>query len=148
MATMAGKIFIDTNILVYSNNTLSPFCQTARAKPQEVYTNYDSVWVSRQIFREFAAVVSREMQAAGQVNFDELEKTIIRFEDDFQVAEDSGATTNRWLSLLKETNSFGKQVHDTNIAATMLAYGIDTILTHNVIDFKRFSHLIHIVPLL
>jgi len=148
MATMAGKIFIDTNILVYANNTLSPFCTAARTKLQDAFVNYSEVWVSRQIFREFAAVVSREMLAAGNLDFDKLEKTIRRFEQDFSVAEDSHLVTHRWLPLLEETNSAGKQVHDANIAANMLVCGIDSLLTHNVADFQRFSHLITIVPLI
>lgn len=39
------------------------------------------------------------------------------------------------------------QVHDANIVATMLAYGIPRLLTHNVDDFKRFAHLIAVLPL-
>ena len=145
---MAGKIFIDTNILVYANNTLSPLCATARTKLQDAFVNYSEVWVSRQVFREFAAVVTREMLAAGNVDFDKLEKTIRRFEQDFLTAEDSQSVTHRWLQLLKETNSAGKQVHDANITATMLIYGIDSLLTHNVADFQRFSQLITVVPLI
>ena len=144
---MAGKIFIDTNILVYANNSLSPFCTIARAKLQDIIVIYSEVWVSRQIFREFASVVSREMLAIGKADFDKLEKTIRRFEQDFQIAEDGQAITHRWLRLLEETNSAGKQVHDANITATMLVYGIDSILTHNIADFQRFSHLITVVPL-
>jgi len=30
-------------------------------------------------------------------------------------------------------------VHDANIVATMLTYGIDTLLTLNIDDFKRFA---------
>jgi len=33
----------------------------------------------------------------------------------------------------------GKQVHDTNIVATMQAYGIPALLTHNTKDFERFG---------
>ncbi|MBO1348300.1 MAG: hypothetical protein EBE86_013325 [Hormoscilla sp. GUM202] len=39
----------------------------------------------------------------------------------------------------------GAQVHDANIVATMLVYGIGELLTNNVDDFNRFSELI--VPL-
>ncbi len=41
----------------------------------------------------------------------------------------------------------GKQVHDTNIVATMQVYGIIGLLTHNVADLTRFAALITIVPL-
>jgi predicted nucleic acid-binding protein len=41
----------------------------------------------------------------------------------------------------------GKQVHDANIVATMLAHEIDTLLTLNVDDMKRFADKIRIVSL-
>jgi hypothetical protein len=57
MAMMAGeKIFIDSNVLVYANNSLSPFCNAARTKLQDAFADYDSVWVSRQVFRESALI--------------------------------------------------------------------------------------------
>jgi predicted nucleic acid-binding protein len=113
MATMAGKkIFIDSNVLVYANNTLSPFCQIARNQLQNVFVNFDTVWVSRQVFREFAVIVSREMLDAGMVDYQLLENTIKRFEQDFMIAEDSQTVTYQLLQLLKDTNTSGKQVHD------------------------------------
>jgi predicted nucleic acid-binding protein len=38
----------------------------------------------------------------------------------------------------------GKQIHDANIVAACLAYGIPRILTHNVADFKRFGAIIRV----
>ncbi len=148
MGAMADKLFVDTNILVYANNSLSPFCTAARQKLIDATADFDSVWVSRQVFREFAAIVSREMNSTiGRVNFDKLAASIHQMEHDFSVAENSGAVTKFWLALLKETNTSGKQVHDAQIVATMLHYRIDHLLTHNEADFKRFSHLIKIVSL-
>jgi hypothetical protein len=40
----------------------------------------------------------------------------------------------------------GKQVHDANIVATMLAYGIGTLFTLNIEDMKRFSGRIQLLP--
>ncbi len=150
MAMMAGKqVFIDSNVLVYANNALSPFCQTARNQLENMFSSFESVWVSRQVFREFAVVVSREMlNANGKVDFQLLATTIHRFEQDFMVAEDSQAVTHQLLQLLESTNTAGKQVHDANIVATMLLHGVDTILTNNVADFNRFSHLITLLPLI
>lgn len=144
----AKKIFIDSNVLVYASNTMSPFCQAARTQLQAAFSKYESVWVSRQVFREFAVVVSREMLAAtGKVDFQLLESTILRFQQDFMVAEDSQLVTHRLLRLLEETNTAGKQVHDANIVASMLIHDVDTILTNNAADFHRFSHLITVLPL-
>lgn len=148
MAKMAGSVFIDTNILVYANNALSPFCDASRRKLNELALSYNNLWLSRQVLREFVVVVSREMLVAKQLNFEKLERAIRQFESDFLIAEDSSTVTDHWLRLLKETQSAGKQVHDTNIVATMLANNIDTLLTHNISDFNRFSHLITVLPLI
>ncbi len=39
----------------------------------------------------------------------------------------------------------GKQVHDANIVATMLAHGETRLLTFNGGDFHRFDSLIEVV---
>jgi len=38
----------------------------------------------------------------------------------------------------------GKQVHDANVVASMLAYDIPCLLTHNIKDFQRFGEVISI----
>ena len=40
----------------------------------------------------------------------------------------------------------GKQVHDANVVATMLAHGAGTVVTMNVEDFARFGR--HVSPLM
>ena len=39
----------------------------------------------------------------------------------------------------------GKQVHDANIVATMLANGVTPLLTFNAADFRRFGSRIELV---
>ncbi|MHC5768185.1 MAG: hypothetical protein ACYTXI_21710 [Nostoc sp.] len=63
------------------------------------------------------------------------------------MAEDSSQVTEGLLTLMEEIPSGGKQVHDANIVATMLIYGIPQLLTHNIGDFARFSGLITVLPL-
>lgn len=47
------------------------------------------------------------------------------------------------LCLLLEQVKFGrKPVHDANIVATRLAYGIPRLITYNVEDFRRLDGLI------
>lgn len=53
----------------------------------------------------------------------------------------------RLLDLLQQFSIGGKQVHDANIVATMLISNIPALLTNNTDDFKRFSHLITVLPL-
>ena len=45
--------------------------------------------------------------------------------------------------ILTRTSAFGgKQTHDANIVATMLAHGETRLLTFNAADFRRFDALI------
>jgi predicted nucleic acid-binding protein len=46
--------------------------------------------------------------------------------------------------LLAVGDTRGKQIHDANIVATMLAHGILTLLTDNIGDFVRWGHLIDV----
>jgi hypothetical protein len=61
--------------------------------------------------------------------------------------DETQAVTEQLLSLLRLYPTRGKQIHDANIVATMLAYDIDTLLTMNIDDFRRFSGQIHLVEL-
>ena len=66
------------------------------------------------------------------------------FEERFQVADDTDAVTRQLIKLMRDFKIGGKQVHDANIVATMLAYEIPYLLTHNIKDFQRFGELIEI----
>ena len=60
---------------------------------------------------------------------------------------ETAAVTARLLQLIKEYPTGGKQIHDANIVATMLVNGIDTLLTQNIDDMKRFENEITLIPL-
>ena len=62
-----------------------------------------------------------------------------------QVADDTPAVTAHLCDLLRDYPTRGKQIHDANIVATMLANNIDTLLTLNVADFQRFEDQITIL---
>ena len=65
----------------------------------------------------------------------------------FSVAEDNAHVTEKLLALAERIPFAGKQVHDANIVASMLVYGVPALLTHNTSDFARFSGLISLLPL-
>jgi predicted nucleic acid-binding protein len=72
-------------------------------------------------------------------------ETLKRLAPLFQIADETEQVRSNLLNLLMEYPTRGKQVHDANIVATMLAYEIDTLLTLNVEDMKRFKGKIEIV---
>jgi hypothetical protein len=65
----------------------------------------------------------------------------------FIILEDSSAVWDELLGLCRRFKFGGRQVHDANVVATMLAYRERRLLTFNDADFQRFSGLIEsVVP--
>ena len=72
---------------------------------------------------------------------------ILYFQSTLRVAEDGPVVTSHLLTLLSTIAIGGKQVHDANIVATIQAYGIPKLLTHNTADFARFASVVTVLPL-
>ena len=65
----------------------------------------------------------------------------------FTVLEDSASAWEQLIVLSRRYSFAGRQVHDANIVATMLAHGERRLLTFNVADFRRFARLIEVLVL-
>ena len=140
-------VFLDTNVLVYANVSESPLHQVALKTIQAYYDAGVELWLSRQILREFMAVLTRPQSFANPRPVSTIIERVRFFETHFRIAEDNFLVTERLLSLLEQIPIGGNQVHDANIVATMQVYEIHHLLTHNVSDFNRFSGIITILPL-
>jgi predicted nucleic acid-binding protein len=144
MATMDDKaLFVDTNVLVYANVIETPFHEQALAAINAAYQANRTIWISRQVIREYLVTMTRPQA------FENLPKTTVleqieQFTTRFDVADDIPVVTGKLLDLLANYRLGGKQVHDANIVATMQAYGIPALLTHNTKDFERFADVIRI----
>lgn len=143
----ASRIFVDTNILVYASIAQTEFHALAVRAILKHGLGGRQLWISRQILREYLATVTRPQASISPVDISVAISEVRSFEERFRVAEDTSNVTSRLLDLLNETGTGGKHVHDANIVATMLTYGIGQLLTHNTSDFDRFSDIITILPL-
>jgi predicted nucleic acid-binding protein len=136
--------FIDTNVLVYANWPGSVHHDQAVALLRQVEVAGAPLWINSQVLREYLAVVTR---AQGQLSAVPMSVAIERvrfFAQRFWMAEDGPQVRARLLSLLASYAIAGKQVHDANLVASMLAYGVGRLLTFNVGDFRRFDEIITI----
>lgn len=139
--------FIDTNILVYANVIESPLHQLALNTIQFYYDSGTELWISRQVLREFIAVMTRPQVFSKPIPISVTTDRVRFFQAHFQVAEDGPQITKTLLTFVERFYIGGKQIHDANIVATMQVYGIRDLITHNVSDFKRFSDIINILPI-
>jgi predicted nucleic acid-binding protein len=140
-------VFVDTNILIYANLTESPFHQHAIQILETLHQQESTLWISRQILREYLSAMTKREILTHPIAITSLIEDIQSFSQHFCIAEDSPLVTKKLLALVKQIAVGGAQIHDANIIATMQAYNIPTLLTHNTKDFKRFSSLITLLPL-
>ena len=135
--------FLDTNILVYASVDTSPFHTAAYNIISTLEAQNTQLWISRQVMREYLATLIRPTIA---IPTSDLINIVRAFELRYQIAEESPLVTAQLLTFLDQ--GISRHVHDTNIVATMLTYGIRRIITNNPKDFAPFSSLIMIVPLI
>lgn len=140
-------IFVDTNILVYATVQAAPLHYQAQRTLQDWWDRGSVLWISRQVLREYAMVVSRPQSFMQPLAPLAVAEQLTVFTRQFQVADDTSAVTAHWLTLLSTLHIAGRQVYDANIVATMLAYDITGLLTNNAADFRRYGSQITLVPL-
>ena len=62
----------------------------------------------------------------------------------FEMLEDGPVVTDSLVALCREAPVGGRQIHDANIVATMLAHGERGLLTFNPADFRRYGYRIEL----
>jgi predicted nucleic acid-binding protein len=135
---MRDKIFVDTNILVYLSNEDSSFHVEVNKKFIEISAQYE-LWISRQVLREYAVVMSSLAIIEKPLTAEEVVQDIEKWGKIFKIADETSEVTEILKKLIKEYDLKGKRIHDANIVATMLANSINKLYTLNIDDFKKFK---------
>jgi predicted nucleic acid-binding protein len=143
----AEPIFLDTNVLIYASEERAPLHHVAARAIRSVHQAGAMLWLSRQVLREYLAVLTRPQFWGNPQPIGRLITEVRQLQAQVRVAEDGADVTEQLLALLAQFPSGGKQVHDANIVATMQAHGIPRLLTHNEDDFVRYAAVITVVPL-
>lgn len=147
MMTMVAKAFVDTNILLRALLTEIDLHAEADALIKRLLREQTDLWISGQVIREFIVQATHPRTLKTPLTTEEVIHEIHIIEQLFHVADETATVRRNLLDLLREFPTRGKLIHDANIVATMLVYGIDTLVTINVDDFKRFSNKIKLISL-
>jgi len=148
VTTGVRELFVDTNVLIFATNSLSPWQRAAEGALMGARQQGVELVLSPQILREYLVAATRENVAGAGLPLADILSNVQGFQRDFRVVDDTEAVSSALQALLHKFSFAGRQVHDGNIVATMQVYRIDHLLTHNVADFARFSSLITVLPLL
>ena len=136
--------FIDTNVLVYAVADGAPLLDRARAALVRAAAD-GPLAISRQVLREYLSVMTRQQIWGMPITLAQGLADTAEFLQQFTVLEDGPLVWDRFVMLSRRYSFAGRQVHDANIVATMLAHGERRLLTFNGVDFRRFARLIEVV---
>lgn len=136
--------FIDTNVLVYAAADGAPLLDRARGALMRAVAD-GPVTISRQILREYLSVMTRQQIWGKPLTLPQAIADTTEFLGQFTVLEDSPLVWDRFTMLSRRYAFAGRQVHDANIVATMLAHDEHRLLTFNGADFRRFAPLIEVI---
>ena len=140
-------MFIDTNVLVNSRVPGAPHHDAARAGLERAFRDPEPLRISRQVIREYLSVVTRPQTWPVAITREQALEDVSRLTRSFQVLEDGPAVTELLVELCRDIPAGGRQIHDANIVATMLARGERRLLTFNTADFRRYSERIELVDI-
>lgn len=138
-------MFIDTNVLVHARILESPHHDVARASLERAFQNLEPLRISRQVVREYLSVMTRPQTWEVPITRHNLIEDVHRLLNIFEILEDGTAVTDSLMTLCREIEVGGKQIHDANIVATMLAHGELRLLTFNTSDFLRYGDRIELI---
>ena len=138
-------MFVDTSVLVNARILEAPDHDLARAQLERALQDLEPLRISRQILREYLSVVTRPQTWSIAIAREEALADVDRLTNSFEILEDGPSVTQTLLALCREVTVGGRQIHDANIVATMLAHGERRLLTFNAADFRRFGDRIELV---
>ena len=140
-------MFIDTNVLVYSSALEAPNHHAARARLKWASQQPEPLRISRQVVREYLAVVSRPQNWSIPITLEDALDDAQRLVNSFEILEDGPLVTETLIALCREVVVAGKQIHDANIVATMLVHGERKLLTFDTAGFRRYGNRIELVTI-
>jgi len=142
-----NRCMVDTNVLIYSTVSSSPWHQEARGWLAALLDEGIELCIIPQIVREYLVILTRgdifEEQFTPEEALDELEAIL----PTFILLDENEETVSHLRNLVRRYQVRGKSVHDANIVASMLTHDITRLVTYNTRDFRRYQEItIELIP--
>jgi len=134
---------LDTNILVYAADEMSPFHQAARTLREKGLRGEILLCICPQVLNEFFATVTNPQRVNNPRTQNEarlemekyfLSKNILKIYPGPDVIE-------RTLDFLKRYEVTRQEIFDLQLVATMLSNNVTRLYTYNKDDFTKFKEI-------
>ena len=124
MATTGGELFVDTNIWLYASSPRSPWHAAATTTLGAMRATGATLVISPQVVREYLAAATRPGVLDPARSLADLLTNATTLLRTCRVVDDSSAVSEQLLSLLGSVPAAQQRVHDANLVATMLTWGV------------------------
>ena len=101
MTADKASYFLDTNLLVRANVKTAPFHEETRHLLERLHTEDASLWISRQVIREYLSVVTRPQTFMSPMSGKQAVDRVKQFITIFRVADENASTTKFLLQLME-----------------------------------------------
>lgn len=147
---MADKVFVDSNVLLRFSFPTLDHHKECKDHLRRFISERAELYISGQVIREFCVQASHpntfKETDTTPLSGERLARLVGSFHARFRVMDENEAVRDQFLGLLREYLINGKSMHDANIVATMLAHGVNTLITLNGVDFQRYQNRITVIP--
>ncbi|MDD9955624.1 MAG: type II toxin-antitoxin system VapC family toxin [Anaerolineaceae bacterium] len=149
---MADRVFVDTSVLLPSYFPELESREVCRACLERLKNEGVELSISGQVIREFYVRANNPgtfeqatvRDRALPLEMEPLLRIVESMPLFFEIVDQPHAVHELLPQLLRKYEVRGKRTHDTNILATMLVHGLDTICSLDR-DFENFSDRVNIL---
>lgn len=128
-------MLVDSNILVYAINTLSPKHSKAKAYLQ---SDQNNLVVAHQNILESLRILTHP-KFSNPMSVTKALKALNNIVGNLRVIHANNSTYYLVLELIKKYHLKSDIVFDAYLTSTALSNGVDSIATDNIKDFKKFK---------
>ncbi len=141
------RVLVDTNILLRSAQPNHPLCSQATHAVSKLIRQNNSAFICSQIIAEFWNVATRPADRNGLgLSQEEVLREVSSIERFLTLLPDIPAIYPAWKEIVKEHKVQGVKVYDARLVAIMTVHAIDSVLTFNAADFKRYRNVTALSP--
>jgi predicted nucleic acid-binding protein len=141
-------VLVDTNVLLSATAPHRPLHASALTVLNDWPNQGIPLATSVQVLREYLVAATRPIEVNGLgLATDDALANVAAFRVRMRLLVDGEPTWDRLQALIRTHGGKGKQIHDTNIVASALTWGLTRLVTANVADFTRFAAELEVIDL-
>jgi predicted nucleic acid-binding protein len=141
------RVLVDTNILLRSAQPNHPLCAQATHAVSKLIRQKDAVFFCSQNIAEFWNVATRPADQNGfGLSQEEVLQEVSSIEKLLTLLPDIPPIYTAWKEIVGNHKVQGVKVYDARLVATMNVYAVESVLTFNTDDFKRYSSITVLHP--